>query len=229
MAWTLLMIGCPFHLAEQLRSVVSSALLQFDSIQSTRNHAFSRHVEEADVVVLHQAGTQAPLPEACRQVRSITDVPIIALAESYDEDTMLLTFEAGANDYIYPVYSARELLARIRARLRRAHEYASRGVNGERYELGNIVIDAARHEVTVDGQPVRLTPKEFDLLRTLAAHSQKAVSRQQLLREVWDFPDGESSRTLDVHIGRLRQKIEPNPANPRFILTVPGYGYKLRI
>ena len=222
------MIGCRPEMADQLRRVTSSDLLQFSLLENARKHGFHRYVEEADLVVLHEDGADGSLPRVCELVRHITDVPIIALVEAYDEETMAQTFEAGANDYVYPNYSSRELLARIRAQLRRVHEYVSPAANTERYELNDLTIDIARHEVTVRGQLVKLTPKEFDLLRILAAHCEKALSRQDLLKEVWGLSNGSNTRTLDVHIGRLRQKIEDNPATPHIIITVPSYGYKLK-
>ncbi len=222
------MIGCRPEMADQLRRVTSSDLLQFSLLESAGKQGFDRHVEEADLVVLHEDGADRSLPRVCERVRHITDVPIITLVEAYDEETMAQTFEAGANDYMYPDYSSRELLARIRAQLRRAHEYVTSAANTERYELNDLTIDVARHEVTVRGQSVKLTPKEFDLLRILAAHCEKALSRQDLLKEVWGLSNGSNTRTLDVHIGRLRHKIEDNPATPHIIITVPSYGYKLK-
>ncbi len=222
------MIGCPSEIADQLRRVTSSDLLHFSILENAAKRGFDRHVEQADLVVVHERGASGSLPRVCECVRGITDVPIITLVEAYDEEMMVQTFEAGANDYIYPSYSSRELLARIRAQLRRAHEYVSPAANSERYELDNLTIDVARHEVAVRGRPVKLTPKEFDLLRILAAHCEKALSRQDLLKEVWGLSNGGNTRTLDVHIGRLRHKIEDNPATPDIIVTVPSYGYKLK-
>ncbi len=228
MSWTLLMVGCPQALADQLREVTSATLMQFDLLDHSLHDSFEKRVEAADVVVVHENGSEPALPRICERVRRITDVPIITLVNRYDEQTMCETFDAGANDYVYPDYSHRELLARIRAQLRRAHEYASRGTRSERYELDGITVDVSRHEVIVRGRSAVLTPKEFDLLRMLVSHVDKAISREQLLQDIWHIGEGGNTRTLDVHIGRLRHKIEQDPSNPQMIVTVPGYGYKLR-
>ncbi len=202
--------------------------MHFTVIEHSGNNVLDRNVEQADLIVLHEAGTQQGLPIVCRHLRTITDVPIITVAEQYDEDTMSETFEAGANDYIYSACSSRELLARIRAQLRRSHEYTGNAAADERLELDQLTVDIARHEVTVRGDPVKLTPKEFELITLLVSHCDKALSRQQLLQEIWGFNEHGNTRTLDVHIGRLRQKIEKDPTEPSTIITVPGYGYKLK-
>ncbi len=228
MSWNLLMVGCPRAVADQLREVTSPTLMQFELLGSSLDDAFDKRVESADIVVIHENDSEPPLPRVCERVRRLTDVPIITLVERYDEQTMSETFDAGANDYIYPDCSHRELLARIRAQLRRAHEYASKGTRAERYELDGITVDVSRHEVIVRGKSATLTPKEFDLLRMLVCHVDKAISREQLLQDIWHIGEGGNTRTLDVHIGRLRHKIEQDPGNPQLIVTVPGYGYKLR-
>lgn len=227
MSWTLLLIGCPQQLSEQLSSVVSSDLMRFQGLPDAQQPGLERYVEQVDLVVLHEDGADRALPWVCQRLRHLTEVPIIALAASYDEETMTHLFEAGVNDYLYGSHTAREILARIRAQLRRAHEYVTRAVTSERHVVGDLIVDVARHEVTVRGRVVKLTPKEFELLRVMAAHREKALSRQQLLQEVWGRGCETNSRTLDVHVGRLRQKIESEPASPRVIITVAGYGYKL--
>jgi DNA-binding response OmpR family regulator len=228
LAWTLLMVGCPTELEQQLRSLISSNLMHLTVIEQSGKRAFDRDAEKADLIVLHEAGAQQGLPLACRHICSITDVPIITIAEEYNDDTMSETFEAGGNDYIPAACSPRELLARIRAQLRRAHEYTDKSSVDRRLELRQLTVDVARHEVTVRGSLVNLTPKEFELLTALGSHCDKAVSREQLLKEIWGFNEHGNTRTLDVHIGRLRQKIEKDPAEPTIIVTVPGYGYKLK-
>jgi DNA-binding response OmpR family regulator len=228
MSWTLLLIGCPQQLTQQLSSVVSSELMRFSALPDAGHQGLERYVEQASLVVVHEDGASRALPWLCHRLRHLTDVPIIVLAACYDEQVMADVFEAGANDYLHGDYSARELLARIRAQLRRAHEYVSQAVRPERHVVGDLTVDVGRHQVMMGNSMVRLTPKEFELLRIMATHPGKALSREQLLQEVWGRGQETNSRTLDVHIGRLRQKIEPDPASPRLILTVPGYGYKLK-
>jgi|LSQX01.3.fsa_nt_gb DNA-binding response OmpR family regulator len=228
MSWTLLILGCPQQLTQQLSSVVSSELMRFQVLADADQHGLERHVEQASLVVIHEDGAKRALPWVCHRIRHLTDAPIIALVDSYDEQVMAGVFEAGANDYLYGHYSPRELLARIRAQLRRAYEYATQTEKTERYVVGDLTVDVGRHQVTVGERTVRLTPKEFDLLRVMAEHCEKALSREQLLQEVWGGGYETNSRTLDVHIGRLRQKIEPDPTCPSLILTVPSYGYKLK-
>lgn len=164
----------------------------------------------------------------CRQMRSMgLRQPVIMLTAQQDELDKVLGLEMGADDYVTKPFSLRELVSRIRAQLRRAYgDYAS----GENASLliGDLTLDQNTAQALRDGKPINLTPTEFRLLMYLAHHRGQAVSRAQIVEAVWGYaPDLESEKTVNVHIRRLREKIEPNPEQPSLLLTVPGIGYRL--
>lgn len=141
-------------------------------------------------------------------------------------------FQAGADDYLAKPFSPRELEVRVEALLKRAGRWAAeqpatKATNGERFQVGDLVIDKRRHEVTLGGEPVDLTPLEFHILERLASEPGRAWSRNDLLDEVWSTEYEGYQRNVDPHINRLRRKIEADPKNPRYVLTVRGVGYKL--
>lgn len=162
--------------------------------------------------------------EICRILRHrLENLPIILLTAKSSEVDKVLGLNVGADDYITKPFSMMELLARVRAALRRLQQPHNAGdiLRGE-----GVVLDLARHQVTVQGTAVELRPKEFELLRILLASAGKVVSRSALFDTVWGDVDYYDQGTLDVHIRRLREKIETNPGNPTRILTVRGVGYK---
>lgn len=163
--------------------------------------------------------------DVCKRLRQRTTVPIIMLTALDDEIDIVVGLEAGADDYIAKPFKPRELLARVRAQLRRTGEYTVAAAKGERLEFPGLVIDVPRHEVIVNGQPVAFTPKEFELLHFLCRREGRVVERETLLEQIWGYSSAIDSRTLDVHIRRVRAKIEENET-PERILTVPGIGYK---
>jgi DNA-binding response OmpR family regulator len=160
-----------------------------------------------------------------RQLRAAGDVPVILLTARVDEIDRVLGLELGADDYVVKPFSPRELAARVRTVLRRVNAPAldARAM----VDCGRLHIDPRTRDVTVDGDSVELTPKEFDLLYTLARSPRQVFSRRQLLAQVWDSaPEYQDSATVTVHVGRLRQKLEDNPDSPRWITTVWGVGYR---
>ena len=165
--------------------------------------------------------------EVCRTLRQEMTIPILMLTARDDEIDRVIGLEIGADDYITKPFSMRELMARVKAHLRRERllQAGAAGSN-EVYQHGNLAIDLARREARVGEQIIRLTPKEFDLLTFLVQNHGRALSRDQLLEQVWgwDYPGG--TRTVDVHIHGLREKIEVDPAHPARILTVRGAGYR---
>jgi len=163
--------------------------------------------------------------DVCKRLRQRTTVPIIMLTALDDEIDIVVGLEAGADDYIAKPFKPRELLARVRAQLRRTGEYTVAAAEGERLEFPGLVIDVPRHEVIVNGQPVAFTPKEFELLHFLCRREGRVVERETLLEQIWGYSSAIDSRTLDVHIRRVRAKIEEDET-PKRILTVPGIGYK---
>lgn len=156
----------------------------------------------------------------CRQIRSTSGVPIIMMTARSDTRDVVTGLEAGADDYITKPFKNVELIARIRARLRRTDEL------GERLEFGPIVLDPVGHSVTRDGQPVDLTPLEFDLLACLLRSPHEAFTREKLLERVWGYHHHGDTRLVNVHMARLRSKIEDDADDPKVIRTVRGVGYQ---
>jgi two-component system KDP operon response regulator KdpE len=162
--------------------------------------------------------------ETCRTIRETSEVPIIVLTVRNTEDDKVEALDAGADDYVTKPFGKKELLARIRAAMRRAPSGPSSGPHA--FESDELQIDFETRKVIAGGKPVRLTPKEFDLLRYLVSHSGKPVTHRELLQSVWGPDYGDQSDYLRVFITHLRKKLEPNPAKPRFILTEPWVGYR---
>jgi len=165
--------------------------------------------------------------EVLRRIRARdARLPVLLLTAKGEEFDRVLGLELGADDYITKPFSVREVLARIKAVFRRAEREEMPDVAGERYNFGDLVVDFERYEVTHFGKPVDLTPKEFDLLAYLVRNRGRALTREQLVAEVWNFEYVGDSRIVDVHVSHLREKIEDNPKNPKYIHTVRGIGYK---
>ena len=164
----------------------------------------------------------------CRQMRKNgLRQPIIMLTVQKDEMDKVLGLEMGADDYVTKPFSLRELVSRVRAQLRRAYGELSNAESGILF-AGDLVIDQVRGQARRGDQPLNLTPIEFRLLVYLVSHRGQALSRPQIIEAVWGFtPDLESERTVNVHIRRLREKVELDPSRPSLILTVPGIGYRL--
>jgi DNA-binding response OmpR family regulator len=161
--------------------------------------------------------------ELCRWIRGRSELPIIMLTARVDEADRIVGLELGADDYVTKPFSPRELTARVRSVLRRS---SVRPDATPRLSFGDLEIDAATRDVVVSGETVRLTAKEFDLLHFLARHPRQVFSRQQLMDGVWGYEAAFDTGTLTVHIRRLREKIERDPAKPRWIETVWGVGYR---
>ncbi len=170
--------------------------------------------------------------DVCRQFRAQGKrQPIIMLTASDDEVDKVLGLELGADDYVVKPYSLREVVSRIRAMLRRAYGDLANANGHEKLMFGDVILDLDRLQVhrTRDGQPINLTPTEFRLLRYLASNPDRPISRETLIETVWGYDsDIGDDRTIDVHIRHLREKLEEDPTNPRWILTVRGFGYKFK-
>ena len=169
--------------------------------------------------------------EICRILRKDMIVPILMLTARVEEIDIILGLEMGADDYMTKPFSMRELLARVRAMLRRAEMQEQDAAKGETpgtqiIQAGDLEIDIARHVVKNRGLPVELNPKEFDLLVFLARNPEQVFNRDTLLTRIWGYDYTGDTRTVDVHIRWLRQKIEDNPEMPRHLITVRGVGYK---
>ena len=167
--------------------------------------------------------------EVCRRLRTESNVPVIMLSAKDSEIDKVVGLELGADDYLAKPYSFRELLARVRAILRRQEmENAATPKDQPTAALviGPVRLDPEAHSVSVNGQPVALPLKEFELLETLMSHAGRVLTRAQLISEVWGASYFGDTKTLDVHIKRLRAKIEPHPSRPTYLQTVRGLGYK---
>ena len=183
---------------------------------------FSRN--GADIVLLDLMLPGLPGTEVCRSLRAKSSVPIIMLTAKDAEIDKVVGLELGADDYVTKPYSARELVARIRAVLRRRGDVEAPVDSA--LEVGPVRMDVERHVVSVDGAPVALPLKEFDLLELLLRNAGRVLTRGQLIDRVWGSDYVGDTKTLDVHVKRLRAKIEPDPANPKHLVTVRGLGYK---
>ena len=179
----------------------------------------------ADLILLDLMLPGLPGTDVCRTLRATSSVPIIMLTARDSELDKVLGLELGADDYVTKPFSHRELVARIRAVLRR-RGYTETGAQPA-LEAGPLRMDVSRHVVTVNGAPIQLPLKEFELLELLLRNAGRVLTRAQLIDRVWgpDYLGG--SKTLDVHVKRLRGRIEPEPSQPRHLLTVRGVGYKL--
>ncbi len=179
----------------------------------------------ADIVLLDLMLPEMSGTEVCRQLRQRSHVPIIMVTARDSEIDKVVGLEIGADDYVTKPYSPRELVARIRAVLRRqSAEVAESG--GPTLAAGPVRMDIERHVVTVDGAPVQLPLKEFELLELLLRNAGRVLTRGQLIDRVWGADYVGDTKTLDVHVKRLRSKVEPEPSAPRHIVTVRGLGYK---
>lgn len=179
----------------------------------------------ADIVLLDLMLPEMSGTEVCRQLRQRSAVPIIMVTARDSEIDKVVGLEIGADDYVTKPYSPRELVARIRAVLRRqSPEVADAGA--PTLAAGPVRMDIERHVVTVDGGAVQLPLKEFELLELLLRNAGRVLTRGQLIDRVWGADYVGDTKTLDVHVKRLRSKIEPEPSAPRFIVTVRGLGYK---
>lgn len=186
---------------------------------------------EPDLVLLDVMLPRLSGLDVCREIRSISNVPIVMVSAKGEEIDTVVGLEVGADDYVPKPYRFRELVARMRAVLRRAQvqaeqaEIAQTGPE-QRIEVGDVSIDPGGHEVFVRGETVRLPLKEFDLLRVLISNAGRVVSRDDLIDEVWGMDYVGDTKTLDAHIRRLRRKVEIEPSDPQRIVTVRGVGYK---
>ncbi|RZT57378.1 two-component system response regulator RegX3 [Microcella alkaliphila] len=178
----------------------------------------------ADLVLLDLMLPGIPGTEVCRELRQRSSVPIIMLTAKDSEVDIVVGLELGADDYVTKPYSTRELLARIRAVLRRRVDEDD--LDDSVLEAGSVRMDVDRHRVMVDGREVAMPLKEFELLELLLRNAGRVLTRGQLIDRVWGADYFGDTKTLDVHVKRIRSKIEPDPSNPRMLVTVRGLGYR---
>jgi two-component system response regulator MtrA len=181
--------------------------------------AFAEH--RPDLVLLDLMLPGRDGIDVCRAIRAESGVPIVMLTAKSDTVDIVLGLESGADDYIAKPFKPKELVARVRARLRRGED-----VPGETLRIGDVTIDLAGHEVRRDGVSVSLTPLEFDLLAALARRPWQVFTREILLEQVWGYRHPADTRLVNVHVQRLRAKVERDPEHPEVVLTVRGVGYR---
>lgn len=173
-----------------------------------------------DLMMLHMDGL-----ELIRRIRQVSYVPIIVLSAMGEEEDKIRALQLGADDYLTKPFGIKELLARMQAVLRRVEWITRPSNSAERLIRGDLVADLAAHTITLSSKPIDLTPIEFDLLVHLMENTGRVLTHQAILQHVWGESYGQETEYLRVYIGRLRQKVEPDPANPRYLLTVRGVGY----
>ena len=183
--------------------------------------AFRRH--RPDVVLLDVMLPGGDGVEVCRTIRAESGVPIVMLTARGDTPDVVRGLEAGADDYIAKPFKVQELVARLRTRLRRVEADAPEG----EITIKGVTINAGTHEVTCDGHEVSLTPLEFDLLMALAKRPRQVMTRQKLMEEVWGYHHSGDTKLINVHVQRLRSKIEKDPERPEIVITVRGVGYRV--
>jgi two-component system KDP operon response regulator KdpE len=180
--------------------------------------------DRPDIIILDLGLPDLDGVEITRQLREWSTIPIIILSVREQEIDKIAALDAGADDYLTKPFGVGELMARMRVVLRRSAQSTSEPV----FQIGELKVDLAQRQVTIAGKEVSLTPTEYDLLKILAQNAGKVITHRHLLRQVWGNAYETEAHLLRVNISNLRQKIEPNPTRPHYILTEPGVGYRLR-
>ena len=220
-----------------VRDVVEHALVRegietqvFGDGEAALEHL--RSAEPYDLVILDVMLPGMDGVSLCRELRggevgpALVDVPIIMLTARDDETSVVVGLEVGADDYITKPFRPRELVSRVRAHLRRQRRNARAGTEQRKLEFPGLEVDLLKRLVLSGGNPVELTAKEFEVLALLASHPGRVYGREQIMRHLWDGDFYGELRAADVHVQHIRKKIEPDPQNPRYVLTVRGAGYK---
>ena len=220
-------------LVEDERSISGplAAALEREGFDATVAGTASEALERAAEVVPDLVLLDLMLPDGsgfdvCRELRRTRDVPVVMLTARGDEADRVVGLELGADDYVVKPFSAREVIARVRAVLRRTTAPARGGEGEARLEIGDVVLDRERRSATVAGEELDLSRKEFDLLERLMRDAGTVVTREQLIEDVWDMNWFGSTKTLDVHVSGLRRKLGDDAAEPRYLHTVRGVGFR---
>ena len=205
-----------------LRTSLRGAGYDVETAETAEGALVALAVNPPDAVILDLVLPDGRGTDVCRNLRTWSRVPVIVLSVVGEEEEKVAALDAGADDYVTKPFGIDELLARLRAALRRGEPSAEPVV-----EVGDLRVDLEKHAVWVAGGSVQLTPHEFALLRAFARHPGKLLTHAALLREVWGRGYAEESHYLHVYVSQLRRKLEPDSARPRYILTEPGAGYRL--
>jgi two-component system KDP operon response regulator KdpE len=207
-----------------LRVILTNAGYRVEEATTKQAALDAVSVRPPDALVLDLVLPDGSGIEVCEEIRRWSQVPIVVLSAVGDEQQKVRALDAGADDYVTKPFGSEELLARMRAVLRRRSEDGDSDVR-----VGELEIDLADRSVRRDGEQLHLTPIEFDLLSKLAEHPGRLVTHRQLLQEVWGPGYEDETHYLRVHFAHVRAKIEPDPSNPRYVITEPGIGYRLKI
>jgi len=205
-----------------LQTSLRGAGYEVDTAATGEQALTAAAVRPPDAVILDLVLPDIRGTEVCRELRAWSAVPVIVLSVVGDESEKVAALDAGADDYVTKPFGVEELLARLRAALRRVDPGPE-----PVYEIGELRVDLEAREVTFASAPVQLTPHEFELLRLLARNEGKLLTHKTILQEVWGHAYADESHYLHVYVSQLRRKLEPDPARPRYILTEPGVGYRL--
>jgi two-component system, OmpR family, KDP operon response regulator KdpE len=217
-----LVVDDELQILKALQTNLRGAGYEVETASTAEGALSAAAMRPPDAVILDLVLPDGSGIDVCRELRSWSSAPVLVLSVVGDEAEKVAALDAGADDYVEKPFGIDELLARLRALLRRA------GPSTEPVlELGELVIDLEKRLVTIGGKPVSLTPNEFELLRVLAQNEGKLLTHPAILREVWGPAYGAESHYLHVYISQLRRKLEPDPARPRYLLTEPGAGYRL--
>jgi two-component system, OmpR family, KDP operon response regulator KdpE len=207
-----------------LRVILTNAGYRVEEATTKQEALDAVSVRPPDAIVLDLVLPDGNGIEVCTEIRRWSQVPIVVLSAVGDERQKVLALDAGADDYVTKPFGSEELLARMRAVLRRRSEEGGAAVR-----VGELEIDLADRAVRRNGEQLHLTPIEFDLLSKLAEHPGRLVTHRQLLQEVWGPGYENETHYLRVHFAHVRSKLEPDPSNPRYVITEPGIGYRLRV
>jgi two-component system, OmpR family, KDP operon response regulator KdpE len=219
-----LVVDDELQILRGLRVVLRNAGYTVETAATKAEALDAVSVRPPDVLVLDLILPDGSGVEVCEEIRGWSSLPILVLSAVGDEREKVRALDAGADDYITKPFGSEELTARLRALLRRSADTPE----GPVVTIGGLEVDLSAHTVKSDGSEVHLTPIEFDLLRVLTQHRGKLVTQRQLLHEVWGPGYEDEVHYLRVHIAHIRAKIEPDPARPRYVITEPGVGYRLR-
>jgi two-component system response regulator RegX3 len=222
----ILLVEDESSLAETVRYALEREGFAVDVARDGRNALDRFHEGEPDLVVLDLMLPAVSGLDVCRRIRESSTVPIIMVTAKDSEADKVSGLELGADDYVTKPFSVRELVSRVRAHLRRSRMTAPPTGNGSQLAGGPVRMDVDRHEVTIDGTNVAFPPKEFELLETFLRSPGRLLTRELLIQRIWGDDYVGDTKTLDVHVKRVRQKIERDPHDPRWLLTVRGLGYK---
>ena len=222
MSGRILVVDDEPQILRALQTSLRGAGYEVDTAQSAKQALTAASVRVPDAVILDLVLPDGRGTDVCRELRTWTSVPVIVLSVVGDESEKVAALDAGADDYVTKPFGIDELLARLRAAMRRFDASSEPVVR-----LGELVVDLEKQAVSFAGKPVQLTPHEFRLLALLARNEGKLLTHKAILREVWGRAYDDESHYLHVYVSQLRRKLEPDPTRPRYIVTEPGAGYRL--